>query len=137
MYCYNGWMSVLSRGQFGNPLDYFDRTWAEMQKPFGTGDNEHWIGLDNLYELSNAKNYVVKFELKGASGGPYHEVFYHDFQLLDNVDYPMHMSGYNSTLSTVPDNWGMNQNGMKFSTKDVDNDNNGGNCAVTYPGPNW
>ena len=30
-----GWTVVQSRGQFGNPKDYFQRNWASYRSPFG------------------------------------------------------------------------------------------------------
>ena len=36
-YCLqDGWTVIQSRGQFGNPPDYFNKTWAEYQAGFGT-----------------------------------------------------------------------------------------------------
>ena len=37
VYCLQeGWTVIQSRGQFGNPTDYFNKTWAEYQDGFGT-----------------------------------------------------------------------------------------------------
>ena len=36
-YCLeDGWTVIQSRGQFGNPADYFNKTWAEYKAGFGT-----------------------------------------------------------------------------------------------------
>ena len=35
-YCLKeGWTVIQSRGQFGNPIDYFYKTWAEYKDGFG------------------------------------------------------------------------------------------------------
>ena len=31
----DGWTVIMSRGQFGNPVDYFDRDWEEYEAGFG------------------------------------------------------------------------------------------------------
>ena len=37
VYCTeDGWTVIQSRGQFGNPIDYFFRGWDEYEKGFGT-----------------------------------------------------------------------------------------------------
>ena len=37
IYCLqDGWTVIQSRGQFGNPTDYFNKTWAEHRAGFGT-----------------------------------------------------------------------------------------------------
>ena len=36
-YCLqDGWTVIQSRGQFGNPPDYFNKTWEEYKTGFGT-----------------------------------------------------------------------------------------------------
>ncbi len=41
VYCdKNGWTVFQSRGQFGNPADYFFRNWSEYQNPFGVPGNQ-------------------------------------------------------------------------------------------------
>ena len=51
------WTVFQSRGNFGNPKDFFNRTWAEYKAGFGEPGKEHWLGLDNLHELCKLKKY--------------------------------------------------------------------------------
>ena len=44
----NGWTTILRRGQYGNPPDYFYRNFEEYREGFGDLTKEHWIGLENL-----------------------------------------------------------------------------------------
>ena len=93
--------------------------------------------------MTQSNDYIVKVELQGASGtGPsaeeYHEAVYHTFRILDNTYYTLEVNNYNSTLSTAADSWTVTHNGVKFSTKDVENDAHSTlNCAQEYNGPNW
>ena len=136
VYCKNGWTTVMSRGQFGNPQNYFQRTWQNMKESFGTPGEEFWIGLDLLYEFTNQKDYALKIELDGADNVNTFAL-YHGFRILDTTFYTMDLGSYNQTLSTVGDSFSY-QNGQKFTTLDVDNDvHTTLNCAQYYKGPYW
>ena len=126
----------MSRGQFNNPQDYFNRNFEEMEHPFGHPSKEYWIGLNHMYHLTNnGVNYVLKFELLGADG-VYKEALYGSFRILNDEFYTLHNSGYMAAESTVANSWA-HHNNRKFSAKDVDNDDNGAHCAALYLGPNW
>ena len=53
-------MTILSRGQHGNDELFFDKTWDEMEEPFGTPGQEFWFGLKNLFELTFNGDYELK-----------------------------------------------------------------------------
>ena len=126
----------MSRGQFGNPPDYFDQNILQMKNPYGTPLKEYWLGLDNIYHLTNSgSQYMMKIELMGADGD-YREAFFEDFKLLDDTFYTLQNNGFLSSLSTVGNSWA-GHNGSKFTTRDFDNDQSGGNCANYFEGPNW
>ena len=40
-----GWILIQKRGQYGNPEDYFSKTFAEYENGFGSVVKEHWLGL--------------------------------------------------------------------------------------------
>ena len=63
-----GWKVIQSRGQFGNPEDYFWRTWAEYKEPFGEPGREFWIGLENMHGLTKNTDYWLRVRLTGADG---------------------------------------------------------------------
>ena len=107
---------------------------------------EHWLGLDNIYKLTNRKN--VKTQLKiilEYASGQNHIVTYNDFHLKDQVEstfthmmmnflipfwfqttYRLHL-GHKSG-----DNIGnfRYSNNMAFTTFDHDQDNYSENCAI-------
>ena len=136
VYCKNGWTIILSRGQFGNSATYFERNWQSMEQPFGDPEKEFWIGLENLYNLTNIKDYyALKVEMEGANGVDKIAV-YHGFKLVDTVFYTLNMGEYNGTLSTAEDGFALHD-GNKFSTYDDDNDQCACSCAAAYDGPGW
>ena len=136
VFCKNGWTQILARGQFGNPQDYFDRTFVEMKHPFGHPIKEFWLGLNNIFALTNnGIKYTIKFELNGVNN-VYHETFYTNFTLLEDEFYTLHYDSFLPGPSTTSNSW--STNGMKFTAKDADHDTkNNQNCAVSYNGPNW
>ena len=62
----DGWTVIQSRGQFGNPQDYFFRNYAEYEKGFGEPGKEHWLGLKNIHALTSGRQYSLKVQLWGA-----------------------------------------------------------------------
>ena len=108
-YCLEeGWTVIQSRGQYGNPSDYFFKTWAEYKDGFGKAGKfcfvllpflsnlrkihlfagaEHWLGLDSIYKLTNRNN--IKIQLKiilERFSGETASVLYDDFSLEDQVN---------------------------------------------------
>ena len=47
------------RGDFGNPPDFFLRNWTEYRNGFGRPDKELWLGLENIFMLSNVETVQV------------------------------------------------------------------------------
>ena len=47
-----GWTVIQRRGDYGNPENYFQRSWNEYKDGFGSPKKEFWIGLDALHELT-------------------------------------------------------------------------------------
>ncbi len=81
----NGWTVIQSRGQFaGNPQTLFEKDWAGYKAPFGEAGKEHWIGLDNMYTMTNAKTYRLRVTLTDANGAK-GRAYYASFKLMDNV----------------------------------------------------
>ena len=49
-------MQVRKRNGAGlttNPTNYFNKTWSQYKTGFGNIDSDYWIGLENLYNLTN------------------------------------------------------------------------------------
>ncbi len=56
----DGWTVFQSRGQFGNPLDYFYRGWDAYEEGFGVPGREHWLGLRALATLTRSREYMLR-----------------------------------------------------------------------------
>ncbi|XP_062575732.1 ficolin-1-like, partial [Saccostrea cucullata] len=88
---------------------------------------------DAIYKLTKNKDHELRVELQdfdGAEAYAQYNIFY-----VGNEE-----SKYVLTLSEYFGSAGDSlkyHNGMKFTTKDRDNDENGGNCAVYCHGAWW
>ena len=85
VYCdEDGFTTIQSRGQFGNPVDYFYRFWDDYLNPFGTAAEEFWLGLKNIFFMTNNKNYSLKTDGVDLNG-IYGKATWAVFRLMDNV----------------------------------------------------
>ena len=58
-YCLEeGWTVIQSRGQYGNPVDYFFKTWAEYKNGFGKPGKELFF-VHFLNFLTNLKRHSI------------------------------------------------------------------------------
>lgn len=108
----------------------FYRNWTEYKLGFGDPTKEYWLGLDNIYYLTNEGNNSLRVEMEDWSGAK-RVANYEIFKLgWENDGYELFLTGYSGDAGD-----GMSlHSGMKFSTFDVDNDKVelpfwDGNCA--------
>ncbi|XP_039644735.1 microfibril-associated glycoprotein 4-like [Perca fluviatilis] len=111
----------------------FYRGWDQYKTGFGNGAGEYWLGLDNIYYLTNNKKSELMVEMEDFEG---RKAFarYSSFSVgAAGGGFVLTVSGFSGgagdSLAT--------HNGMKFSTFDKDQDNYGGNCARSYLGAFW
>ena len=111
----------------------FNRGWVEYQQGFGDVNGEFWLGNDNIHRLTAAAGKEFRIDLT-ASGSHHGYAKYSNFQVANSADkYRWTMSSYsgnigNSIYGYYNSAW--NQNNVRFSTPDQDNDKYaGGNCA--------
>uniref|UniRef100_H2Z0Z4 Fibrinogen C-terminal domain-containing protein n=1 Tax=Ciona savignyi TaxID=51511 RepID=H2Z0Z4_CIOSA len=125
-----GWM-VIQRRTDGS--ENFYRTWAEYQEKFGNIYNEFWLGLENLHALTRTGSYELRIELEDCAN-------IRKFAKFSSFSIGSVEEQYSLTVSGYSGNAGDSltyHNGRPFTTKDVDNDSNGGNCAVIEHGAWW
>ena len=127
-----GWL-VVQRRQDGS-VD-FNRGWVEYEEGFGNLTGEFWYGLHPLHCLTSQGQWKLRVDFTFTNGTKSY-LSYNNFAVGPaNSQYQLSISGYtgliNDPLTRVP------LNGMKFTTKDRDNDaHGGGNCATEYDGKN-
>jgi len=131
-----GWTVLLKR-QDGS-VDFY-RNWNDYKSGFGNLEGEHWLGLENMYLLTNLSGVTsqLRVDLTDAEGNPGFAK-YDQFSVGDeDSDYTLSVLGYQSA-STAGDSLASWHNGQRFSTPDRDNEAwGGGNSAVVNHGPWW
>ena len=132
-----GWIVFLQR--IDGSLD-FDQTWSVYKAGFGTYTGNYWMGLEKIHQITNAGRYKLRLEVFAVGIGWTSDEYYSFY--LDNEagGYALHVAGYSGENGDVL-RWTKNpdwcQNGMKFSTKDVDNDLYAGACNPNSSTGGW
>ncbi|XP_061176962.1 fibrinogen C domain-containing protein 1-B-like [Saccostrea echinata] len=126
-----GW-TVIQKRQDGE-MDFY-RTWIEYKDGFGTVTKNYWIGNDVIHALARDKNQELRIDLQRHNGEQAYAV-YSTFYIGDeNNKYMLTVSGYNGTAGDSL----TYHNGMRFSTKDQDNDiKSDGSCSILRHGAWW
>uniref|UniRef100_A0A8C2ZHQ7 Angiopoietin-like 1a n=1 Tax=Cyclopterus lumpus TaxID=8103 RepID=A0A8C2ZHQ7_CYCLU len=127
----NGGWTVLQRRRDGS-VNFF-RNWDNYKKGFGNIDGEHWLGLDNIYNLGKQGDYKLMVELEDWTGKKVYAE-YSSFHLEAESE------GYRLRLGTYQGNAGdslSSHNGKQFTTLDRDKDAFSGNCAHFHKGGWW
>lgn len=129
--CLNGWIVVLRRID-GSVL--FQRDWKTYKNGFGEVDGEYFMGLDKLHALTKKRSMELLFILEDNDGVVKSER-YERFAIGNEEEkYILHTMGVAS--GTAGDSF-RDQQFMKFTTFDRDNDIHGDNCAEMRTGGWW
>ncbi|XP_028919832.1 fibrinogen C domain-containing protein 1 [Ornithorhynchus anatinus] len=130
-----GW-TVFQRREDGS-VNFF-RGWEAYRDGFGKLTGEHWLGLKRIHALTTQASYELHIDLEDFDNGTAY-AHYGTFGVgLFSVDpeedgYPITIAEYSGTAG---DSF-LKHNGMKFTTKDRDNDHSENNCASFYHGAWW
>ncbi|XP_071837503.1 fibrinogen-like protein A isoform X2 [Apostichopus japonicus] len=134
-----GW-TVFQRRVNGS-VDFY-RNWTSYKEGFGDPCHEFWLGNDKLSHLTNQGDYEIRIDMVNKYGNPYYAK-YDLFRVNDESDN-YRLSGLGAYTGTADTDHRLDEAGLEyhrhraFSTYDRDNDNNNaGNCAVTYQGAWW
>ena len=127
-----GWL-VVQRRQDGS-VD-FNRGWVEYEEGFGSLTGELWYGLRPLHCLTNQGQWKLRIDFTFTNGTKSY-LSYNKFAVGPaNSQYQLSISGFTG-ITTDPFTTPHNINGMKFTTKDMDNDEWHTNCAIVTAGGN-
>ncbi|XP_048875896.1 angiopoietin-related protein 2-like [Brienomyrus brachyistius] len=125
-----GW-TVIQRRQDGS-VNFF-RNWETYKQGFGNIDGEYWLGLENIYWLTNQGTYKLLVTLEDWSG---RKVFaeYASFRVESEAEfYKLRVGRYHGNAGDSL-TW---HNGKQFTTLDRDHDVYTGNCAHYQKGGWW
>ncbi|XP_061176963.1 ficolin-1-like [Saccostrea echinata] len=113
----------------------FYRIWEEYKHGFGDPRNNYWIGNDAIHALTKDEDQELRVELQRFNGETAYAEYSTFFIGSETTEYQLTVSGYYGTAGDSL----FNHNGMKFTTKDRENDNDivGGNCAIQWHGAWW
>lgn len=90
-----GWTVVQYRAR--NYATDFDRTWTEYANGFNNGTG-YWIGLDNLYKLTNDADYELRIDLEDWCGNKAY-AHYSNFKVSSaSVRYRLQASNFSGTM---------------------------------------
>ena len=128
-----GWI-VLQR-RVDASVDFY-RKWNEYKAGFGDLNGNFWLGLERIHKLAGSgKGAILRVDLKHISKPnelKYAE--YSRFEISNEADgYRLTVGGYSGTAGDSLSY----HSGMKFTTKDRDNDLNPNNCAAAQNGAWW
>ncbi len=128
-----GW-TVFQRRKDGS-VDFY-RDWMDYARGFGNVTGEFWLGLRKLHRitsLSAAVGNELRVDLEDFEENTAYAK-YGGFSIGNSTaKYRLYVSGYNGTAGDSM----AYHSGYQFSTKDQDNDANGGHCAQIYKGAWW
>ena len=130
-----GW-TVIQRRKDGS-IDFLNRDWIKYEDGFGNLSGEFWIGLRSMHCLTSQGDWELRidYQLKNGTESYLH---YNKFEIGSAKDrYPLNTSGFDTLGLTDPFYTG-NLNGMKFTSRDRDNDLwSNFNCASEGDGGWW
>uniref|UniRef100_A0A7N6FDQ8 Fibrinogen C-terminal domain-containing protein n=1 Tax=Anabas testudineus TaxID=64144 RepID=A0A7N6FDQ8_ANATE len=125
-----GW-TVFQRRMDGTVNFY--RPWDYYKFGFGDPAGEYWLGLDNIYYLTNQRKFELLVDMQDFDGK---KVFarYSSFSISGECDgYKLQVSGFTDGGAD-----GLSgHSGFKFSTFDKDQDTWPNNCAKSFLGAFW
>uniref|UniRef100_A0A3Q2TNZ3 Microfibril associated protein 4 n=1 Tax=Fundulus heteroclitus TaxID=8078 RepID=A0A3Q2TNZ3_FUNHE len=112
----------------------FYRPWDQYKFGFGNAAGEYWLGLENIFHLTQRKKSELLIDMEDFEGNKSY-ARYTSFSVGPESDgYKLHLSEFNSggagdSLSIV--------SGQKFSTFDKDQDTWVNNCARSFIAGFW
>ena len=126
-----GW-TVFQRRMDGS-VDFY-RDWTAYEKGFGILNFEFWLGLSKIHRLTKARDatelQVIVEDFKGIIA----YAQYSTFSIGDSSSqYTLTIGGGSGTANDSM----ADSNGIRFTTRDSDNDQYDGNCAADSNGAWW
>jgi len=126
---------VMQKRKAGNTPDYFAKTFDEYKQGFSS-NGEIWLGLEKIHILTTSRSYGLVVKMTDWDDKEYIAV-YDSFKVGAGDGYTLTISGFDPESSTLGDSMAYH-NGMKFTTKDRDQDKSSrGSCSKSYDNGGW
>ncbi|XP_070579358.1 microfibril-associated glycoprotein 4-like [Ptychodera flava] len=127
----DGVWTVIQRRQDGS-VD-FNNDWTAYKFGFGFVSGEHWLGNEKIFYLLRRGRYKLRVEIQDWENNTAYAEY--DFFQIGNEDskYTLLIGEYSGTAGDSM----IYHNGIKFSTKDQDNDPGSRCCACIYNAGWW
>ena len=128
-----GWTMI--QQHIGYTFDWH-LSWNEYKAGFGSTDADFWFGLEKVHLLTSSQPYRLRVEVQERSTNLWYSAEYWSFKIGDELNdkYRLEVAGYSGDAGDPLQNY---HNGMKFTTRDNDNDLiTSGNCAINGGGIN-
>ena len=126
-----GW-AVFQRREDGS-VDFY-RNWVDYKNGFGDLGKEFWLGLDKISRLTKESPQTIRFDLSDFDGNSRYAQ-YKTFEVGNEASgYVLNFGSYSGDAG---DSFIPFSNGMKFSTRDKDQDLSRSSCAKAYKGGWW
>ncbi|XP_056001825.1 ryncolin-1-like [Ostrea edulis] len=127
-----GWM-VIQRRMDGT-TDFQNKKWKDFAEGFGPPDHEYWLGNNAIHDLTKGGKMKLRIDMRRLNGERGVAQF-PSFVVGSKSDkYRLKIAGFRGSVG-IKDSLSAH-NGMKFTTKDSDNDRWSSNCASSY-GNGW
>ena len=126
---FNSWIVVQQRI---DGTTSFARYWVDYRNGFGEYNGNFWFGLEKMHQLTTNGPYSLRFEFQ-LPDDTWQSAEYDTVVIDDETSaYTIHVTGFsgdtNIDVMNAPEATRVH-NGMKFTTRDRDNDLIGFNCA--------
>lgn len=125
-----GW-TVIQRRMDGSVN--FARSWQTYKDGFGKPQGEYWLGNEDIHLLTSKTKQELRVDLQKFSGEKAYAKYSRFTVGSESEKYKLSVGGYSGTAGDSL----AYHNGMKFSTRDQDNDAYHKSCGYIYQGGWW
>lgn len=123
----NDWIIIMKNGR-GN-ID-FNKKWEDYKNGFGLVSGDYWLGLEELYRLTNQNDYELQVDIEYYNKTWKHAHYDHFLIKNEKERYQLILGAYNQS-STAADSLS-HHSGMNFQTSDIVTGSNIVNYATFY-----